>query len=88
MSLRTACPTFCRIPLQIARIVSSFTRLARWLSPLRWWTWRFTRRLLFSLAVLVTLLATLYSVENWRGRRAFAAIAREATARGLSPRRA
>jgi hypothetical protein len=50
----------------------------------RWWTWRLTRRLLFACAVLATLIALVYAVENWRGRRAFAAVAREAAAAGLS----
>ncbi len=70
MSFRTAYPTF--------------SRFAAWLSPFRWWTWRTTRRLLSAFLVLVTLLGLAYAVENWRGRRAFAAVAREAAAAGLS----
>ncbi len=59
---------------------SAFVRLVTF----RWWTWRITRRLLFACALLATLVAIFYAVENWRGRRAFAAAARDAAAAGVS----
>lgn len=77
MSLRTAYPTLFRLP-------ELFARLIAWLSPFRWWTWRLTRRLTLATIVLLTLLGVVYTVENWRGRRAFAAVAREAADQGLS----
>lgn len=51
---------------------------------LRWWSWRHTRRLLLACVAFVTLIAIFYQVENWRGRRAFAAAEREAAAAGVS----
>jgi hypothetical protein len=91
MSLRTAYPTFFRLHASLARRLAPFFRLltaaARLIDHIllfRWWTWHTTRRLVFTSAVLLTLIAVAYAVENWRGRRAFAAVTREAAAAGLS----
>lgn len=72
MSLRTLYPTFFRLPLALRKRLN------------RPFVWRLARRALFSSAVLATLVALIYAVENWRGHRAFAAAAREAAAIGVS----
>jgi len=46
------------------------------------WTW--VRRLVFGSAILGTLITAFYVVENWRGRRAFAAYAEAAKVAGVS----
>lgn len=84
MSLRTHYPTLSRIIPACPGHLKNAARFALRLILLRWWTWRLTRRLLFACAVLATLLAALYTVENWRGRRAFESVAREAASTGLS----
>lgn len=70
MSLRTAYPTLFRVAAPLA--------------PSRWWTWRTVRRLLLACAVFATVIVLAYTVENWRARRAFASVAREAAAAGVS----
>lgn len=84
MSLRTAFPTFFRVYPTLSDDLRTAARFALHLVAFRWWTWRFTRRLLLGSAVLATLIGLFYTVENWRGRRAFAAITREAAAAELS----
>jgi hypothetical protein len=44
--------------------------------------WRVARRLLLAAAALVTLLAVFYTVENWRGKRAWENCRRDLEARG------
>ena len=84
MSLRTAYPTFYRLLGPSLRPLAKPGRVVLHLITFRWWSWRLTRRLLFTGAALVTLLALAYAVENWRGRRAFAAVLREAAEAGVS----
>lgn len=84
MSLRTACPTLFRLIPAFFRIVGTVVRFVLHLITFRWWTWRLTRRLAIATAILATLLALSYAIENWRGRRAFAAVARQAAAAGIS----
>lgn len=45
-------------------------------------TWRTARRALLSLTVLATLIAIFYTVENWRGQRAWENCQRELAAKG------
>src|SRR5438105_4247673 len=52
-------------------------RLVRWL-----FNWRTIRRVLLSLAWMVTLIALFYGEENWRGRHAWNKYRRELEARG------
>ncbi len=84
MSLRALYPTFSRIIPACPAHLKNAARRALHLILLRWWTWRLTRRLLFAGAAFATLLAAVFVVENWRGRRAFDAVAREAASMGLS----
>jgi hypothetical protein len=56
----------------------TFTRLLRWL-----FSRRAIRAGVFGLICLATLVALIYAVENWRGRRAFAGVKQEAEALGL-----
>ena len=44
--------------------------------------WRTARRVLLTSATLVTLIAVLYAVENWRGRHAWEQVKRELEAKG------
>lgn len=55
----------------------SVIRFFRWL-----FGWRMIRRYLFCLACLVTLVAVLYAVENWRGKHAWEKYKREWEAKG------
>ncbi len=45
--------------------------------------WRFIRRALLTMVVFATLVATFYTVENWRGRRAWERCKRELVAAGF-----
>jgi hypothetical protein len=72
------------VRLTLLRFVEMIFRAFDRLSPFHWWTWRLTRRLLLVAAGGATLVALAYVVENWRGRRAYEAFAREAAAKGLS----
>jgi hypothetical protein len=54
----------------------------RALHPRSWVTWRRVRRVLVGVAALTTLVALFYAVENWRGRRAWDAVAALARSRG------
>jgi len=45
--------------------------------------WRILRRCLVGLAVLLTLIATFYTEENWRGKRAWENCKRELEAKGI-----
>ncbi len=55
----------------------AFTRLFRWL-----FSWSTLRRALVCLAALITLLAVVWTVENWRGKRAWEKYQREWEAKG------
>lgn len=55
----------------------TFTRLFRWL-----FSWRTLRRGLIGLAGLITLLAVVWTEENWRGKRAWEKYQREGEANG------
>ena len=44
--------------------------------------WRILRRILISLAILVTLIAIFYTEEDWRGKRAWENCKRELEAKG------
>jgi hypothetical protein len=57
--------------------VFGLQRLVRWLS-----SWRNLRRTLVGLAIFATCIATLYTVENWRGQRAWEECKRELEAKG------
>src|SRR5262245_52543833 len=54
-----------------------------WLGVREIHSWRNARRALLSLAALATLIGTFYTVENWRGRRAWENCKRELEAEGL-----
>ncbi len=56
----------------------TLTRLCRWL-----FGWRMIRRMLVALVALVTLIALLYAVEDWRGKHAWENYRRQAEARGV-----
>ncbi len=84
MSFRTAYPTLSRLIPALRGYLATAAHVALRLLALRWWTWRLTRRLVVSCATLATVIGCFYTVENWRGRRAFAAVEREAAALDVS----
>lgn len=84
MNLAESHPTFRRPAAAVVRRLAALVRGLPRLLPWRWWTWKTTRRMLLGAAVFASLVAAAYVVENWRGRRAYAAFVREAEAAGVS----
>lgn len=69
------------LSIGIALVIMVGVALARWL--VRWLCcWRHIRWVLIGLACLLTLIALAYTVENWRGKRAWTKFKREMEARG------
>lgn len=77
--------------LAVIFLVTLLLPLIRWaFSHMKWvgrcwaalFTWRTARRALIGLAILATLLAVFYTVENWRGKRAWEQCQRDLAAKG------